>query len=61
MFIFSLLVLLSSQWLVTGMLNGTIKDWSMRETHIMVSTIGLLAGELSAESEQVGLVGWLVG
>ena len=61
MFIFSLLVLLSSQWLVTGRLNGTIKDWSMSETHIMVSTIGLLAGELSAESEQVGLVGWLVG
>ena len=51
-----LCLLLSSQRLVTGMLNGTIKDWSMREAHIMVSTIGLLASELSADSKQVGLI-----
>ena len=43
----------SLQRSVTGVLNGTIKEWGVKETHTMVSIIGLLASELEAESQQV--------
>ncbi len=41
------------QRVVTGVLNGTIREWSMKDTQVMVAIIGLLAGELDPGSQYV--------
>ncbi len=41
------------QRVVTGVLNGTIREWSMKDTQVMVAIIGLLAGELDPGSQHV--------
>ena len=37
------------------MLDANSKEWSLKEVVVMVNMIGVLAGQLEAGSEQVGV------
>lgn len=38
---------------MTGVLNGTVREWSMKEVQVMVAIIGFLSGELEPDSREV--------
>jgi len=41
--------------LISGVLDGNLKEWSVKDVVLMVNMIALLSGQLGAESAEVRL------